>query len=219
MDQEVEYAFDSSSTEDSAIARAAAVVAADPIDWQQEPNKFSAWYPYQFRMRCRSLMYRLGLTEEDAKDIVQASFLELLNQDSILYPKTRDAFLCRLCVCRAIDFLRKRGQRRFVPLDDGVANLVYDASLNTALAETIWEALSSLDEKHQVILIMKYMDGYTFDEIAQGLTLPPTTVKPRHYAALNKFAHALGTVRKINKHSKNESGSASGAAHVAGGLR
>lgn len=49
------------------------------------------------------------------------------------------------------------------------------------------ELLSSLEEKDRIIVILKYMEEWKLEEIAQILEMNVSTVKARLYRALKKL--------------------------------
>lgn len=60
------------------------------------------------------------------------------------------------------------------------------------------DALSQLDEKYRIIMIMFYSEGYPIEEIAQILKMPKSTVQTRLHRGRKKLAECYyGTERMV----------------------
>lgn len=59
-----------------------------------------------------------------------------------------------------------------------------------------FEELNSLDEKHREVIVLKYISGYTQDEIAKILDIPIGTVKSRIYRGLKELRSEMEEVQR-----------------------
>lgn len=138
-----------------------------------------------------ALALRFTRNEADALDVLQDAFAYLVRKaphlrltakaTTYLYPVVKHA---------AISRIRKR---------DREGNLSAEALLNlTAPPEPrsasshlhdLREVLSRLSEPHREVVLMRYIDDMTQDEIAEALDIPVGTIKSRLH-------HAIKTLRE-----------------------
>jgi len=60
-----------------------------------------------------------------------------------------------------------------------------------AQLDELWEAMRHLDEDARVLIALKEVDGLSYDEIAETLGLPLSTVKTRLFRARRQLKDAL----------------------------
>ena len=58
-------------------------------------------------------------------------------------------------------------------------------------SERMWEAMRSLDEKHRAVLVLRYHDCLSYDEMAEVLGIPLGTVKSRLNAAVGALREEM----------------------------
>ena len=147
---------------------------------------------------------------EDARDVSQEAFvkvykyLEHFKGDSSFY-----TWLYRITVNLCIDVIRKRGGgsgQEAVEFDDSLAHDTSEArlgalgsrlgtnpqksALRRELAEKIQEALAAVPEKHRAILLLREVEGMSYEELARTLEIPKGTV-------MSRLFHARAKVQKI----------------------
>lgn len=142
--------------------------------------------------------------EDKAYDAAQDAFvrvykhLDKFKGDSSFY-----TWLYRIVVNLCIDQKRRQKRQREVDYDDTMAHSESFSSGPTLasvnidnplqamrrkeLVEHMDEALQSLTEDHRTILILREMDGLSYEEIAEVLELPRGTVMSRLYHARKSF--------------------------------
>lgn len=142
--------------------------------------------------RYQRAVYRVayGLTRNgtDAEDLVQETFLRAyqaigtFRTGEPLYP-----WLSRIAVNLAFSLFRRRKRRPETPIDPLVesgkqwaagddpaedsARREHDEKLQAAFAE--------LREEHRAVLVLRVVEGMSYDEIARTLGVPPGTVMSR----------------------------------------
>lgn len=129
---------------------------------------------------------------EQAQDAVQDSFLAAFRALNRLDPE-RPFFPWFYVILRNRCFSMLRSRRATQPLGDSYA-MVTDGSTNEEAAE-IRRALSRLSAEDREILVLKYIDGLRYREIAEMLDIPVATVTSRLYAARRRLAARLPNVR------------------------
>ena len=163
---------------------------------------------YQDRL-FNALVHSVGHTE-DARDIVQDAFvqafvkLDTFHQTSAFY-----TWLYRIAFNVAASRRRKRKivssveQVREVsgqePVDGGA-----EPSGRMEQQERrrqVREALAQLSEEHRAILVLREMDGYDYEEIAEILDLPVGTVRSRLHRARLQMRNQLKEVLALEEES------------------
>ncbi len=154
----------------------------------------------KYQSKVFSLVFSIVKSREDAEDIVQESFvkayfsLKNFRQDSSFY-----TWVYRVAYNMTIDFKRKvgrrpeyvtDGEREIGELGDDdraiVAGKISDP-LQTfeqkELAASLNRALSGLSDEHRAVMMLREIDGLSYNEIADSLGVSKGTVMSRiHYA-------------------------------------
>lgn len=119
----------------------------------------------------------------DVEDLVQRTFLNLLEEHAAVYTPSVRSFLFRIARNRLFDHFRRQ-QRRPTDLlgSRSVAELGLGISGRVASAETreiVIAALQTLPLDFQMTLELAYWEGLTGQEIAAALEVSPNTVRSR----------------------------------------
>ena len=163
-----------------------------------------------------SLALRMVGNEEDARDMAQEAFIRAFNSLASFRGESKfSVWLYRLTSNICIDFLRGRAKRRTVSLnwedEDGEEGELEipderfspEARLErTELRESVRRGLDSLSPEYREILLLREINGLSYDEISRALNLEEGTVKSR-------IARARLALRKFLVSSGNFSDSAS----------
>jgi RNA polymerase sigma-70 factor (ECF subfamily) len=154
-----------------------------------EEAAFTALY-LRYRDWVVSLALRLTDSREEALDIAQEVFLWLLQLfpgfelraklKTVLYPAVRNAAITRGRRCRPTMPL---------PLDNASVAVEHISASSDDLdpresREALLEVLSKLSDIHHEILILRFADDLSLEEIAVAIGLPMGTVKSRLHNAL-----------------------------------
>ena len=119
----------------------------------------------------------------DVEDLVQRTFLSLLEAHASVHTPSVRSFLFRLARNRLFDHFRKQQRRPTENLGSrSVAELGVDISARIASAETreiVVAALQSLPLDFQMTLELAYWEGLSGEEIAAALEVSPHTVRSR----------------------------------------
>jgi RNA polymerase sigma-70 factor, ECF subfamily len=154
----------------------------------------------------------LGMVKdpEEALDVSQEAFvkvhryLDRSKGDSSFY-----TWLYRITTNTCIDVLRRRGVNSSdsVEYDDTVQMDLSEASLGLLssqvdtsparsalrreLGEKLEEALAQLPEKHRAILLLRELEGMSYEDLARTLEIPKGTVMSRLFHARSKVQRLL----------------------------
>ena len=147
---------------------------------------------------------RMSGNEEDAFDLSQETFLKAYRSLSSFRGESAfGTWVCRMAANLSIDFLRKQKRRgRVISLDepDETGRPVelpdfrfepQSASEKRELAAEVRKGLEKLPPEQKLILILRDMEGLSYQEIASTLKLEPGTVKSRISRARAHLAKLL----------------------------
>lgn len=152
-----------------------------------------------------NIALRMSGNREDALDISQESFLKAYHSlHSFRGDSKFSVWLYRIVSNTCLDFLRERKRRAEVPLvrENGEGETedaqVADESLSP---ETLFErrqtrealrrGLESLPEDQRKILLLREIQGFSYEEIGSILSLESGTVKSRIFRARRKLCEFL----------------------------
>ena len=151
-----------------------------------------AYYPRSVR-----LAVALVGNSEDARDIAQEAFVaayQALPQHIAgrpFYPWLRGLLVNRAKVCiRSRN--RARARRQSAAERPGHwAALRVESAASRPRDDLIHRALEMLDESERSLVVLKHVEGYTYDELAAALGIPRGTVMSRLYRARAHLRAAL----------------------------
>ena len=149
-----------------------------------DADAFEALY-YRYRDWVYRLAWRFTRNHADALDVVQDTFGYLLRKfpgfeltasmTTFLYP-----------VVKHTSFSVRRKSRRFGSDDELLSEIPAPAVAETSRGE-LPAVLGVLSDKQREVLLMKYVDDMSLNEIAATLQIPLGTVKSKLYHALQKL--------------------------------
>lgn len=128
---------------------------------------------------------------EDALDVLQEVFAYFFGKfpgfnlraqlKTFLYPAIRS---------RSVDLLRKR--RRTAPFEPALGNIKNGSTrANPASRQSLAELVTRLPEHQQELVLLRFIDGLTLEELGQALEIPLGTVKSRLHTALKTLKRSL----------------------------
>jgi RNA polymerase sigma-70 factor, ECF subfamily len=147
--------------------------------------------------------------KEEAMDVSQEAFVKVYKYldhfkgDSSFY-----TWLYRITVNICIDVMRRKGSAggEHEEFDESVAGDLAEArigalgsrlgtnpqksALRRELAEKIQEALAAVPEKHRAILLLREIEGMSYEDLSRTLDIPKGTV-------MSRLFHARAKVQKI----------------------
>jgi RNA polymerase sigma-70 factor (ECF subfamily) len=154
-----------------------------------------------YKDRVYSMALHFSGDEASAKDITQQVFLKLFTQ--IKYFRQASGFstwLFRIVTNTCID--EKRKQKRFIPFSHSseVKNMVTKGSqeenyLQRLVEDSVKAAVTNLKPKLRLPILLKYIEGLSYEEIAQVLGCSVGTVASRLNQAYKTLAQRLAHLR------------------------
>jgi RNA polymerase sigma-70 factor, ECF subfamily len=149
-----------------------------------------------------SLCYTIAGHQAEAEDLAQESFVKLyrslggFRRGAALRP-----WLRKITTSVCIDSLRKRRDAT-VPLDDVLGSsaeprvssgdLPEEAALIREARHDVRDLLARLSVDYRAVLALRYLEDLTYQEIADALAVPVSTVETRLFRARRALARALG---------------------------
>lgn len=159
----------------------------------------------QYEKSVYNLALRMTDNPEDAADMAQEAFIKAYNNLSSFRGDSKfSVWLYRIVSNVCLDFLRKQSRRPSVSLsvedDDGedVQLDVPDESMSPEsqlerklTRESVRRGLAQLPEDYRQILLLRELQGLSYDEISQVLNIGVGTVKSRIFRAREKLCAFL----------------------------
>ncbi|MCA9592571.1 MAG: sigma-70 family RNA polymerase sigma factor [Myxococcales bacterium] len=160
------------------------------------------------RHQRRAFAIALGLVrdEQDAREIVQEAFLRVHRGLASFHGGSSFfTWLYRIVTNLSIDLMRKPARREaeldeareikdeldvpFLARIDGADPL--DVVHRNELAETIQSALDALPPYHRGVILMREIEGMSYEEMAQAMGVSKGTIMSRLFHARQKLQRAL----------------------------
>ncbi|WP_213525920.1 RNA polymerase sigma factor [Paenibacillus sp. J31TS4] len=141
----------------------------------------------QFIVDYKENIYRLAYSyvhnKADALDIVQESIYKAMKTKSSLQdPGAMKSWFYRIVVHTALDLLRK--QKKVQPMEEEQLHAFMYQSEDAYADVDIQQTLEQLPEKYRAVLVLRFFEDLTFEEVADVLRENINTVKTRLYQAL-----------------------------------
>ncbi|TFE30115.1 RNA polymerase sigma factor [Cohnella luojiensis] len=170
-------------------------------------SSFTSLYNDYFNDVYRSVYYKTG-NKWDAEDIVSETFRKaFIKFSTIRHGDNVRAWLMTIARNTLIDHYRRRKDVFF--LHDVQEFLVVPDSFVTRLEtdcenERLISALKRLPEDERIIVHMKYLSGFKYQEIGTLIGKSEETAKMKSYRALKKLRRWLGNWESLQLGYKRE---------------
>jgi RNA polymerase sigma factor (sigma-70 family) len=122
-------------------------------------------------IRLHALLYRLTLSTETADDLLQELCTNLLVSETFAVAETPVAFALRAAVNLGLDWRRQK-RRQADELPDCLCSAEAEPSIqlgNREELERILDAVQGLREPLREILVLRYIEGESYESIASAL--------------------------------------------------
>ncbi len=151
--------------------------------------------------------YRLTFDEDDAKDLVQDTYMKAYRFINSFQEGTNaKAWLYRILKNSFINDYRKKSKQpakvdyqeveQFYNSEDTPSSATVDLRMETTkdmIGDEISNALNSLAVDFRTVVILCDLEGFTYEEMAKILDIPIGTVRSRLHRARNLLREKLGT--------------------------
>ncbi|MDF2722705.1 MAG: DNA-directed polymerase subunit sigma [Paenibacillus sp.] len=147
----------------------------------------------------RTAFYMLK-NEQDAKDAAQEALIRIYTKINTYEVKAQfKTWVQRIVTNICIDKFRRT--KATVSIEEH--NMVFSASSNVEdlimsgiAAKDIQEAIALLPEHHRTVVVLRYLQDFSYNEIADSLDLPLNTVKSYLYRARQQLQSLLQDYQK-----------------------
>jgi len=171
----------------------------------------------RYQRKVYSVAYGMLKDKEESMDVSQEAFVKVYKYldhfkgDSSFY-----TWLYRITVNICIDVLRRKNASKgeqvefdeTVKMDAAEANIgalgsqlgtnPQKAALRKELAEKIQAALQEVPEKHRAILLLREVEGMSYEDLARTLEIPKGTVMSRLFHARIKVQKILSEYLELD---------------------
>lgn len=172
-----------------------------------------------YEKRVYNLALRMSRNPEDALDLAQEIFIRVYK--SLPFFKRQSAFstwLYSVASNACIDFTRREKRKNRIAtlsIDDEKNDTVYEIPdlryqpenelEKNAMREELVHALDALSPEHREILVLREINGLSYDEISEALDIECGTVKSRICRAREKLCRLLAkSGNKPARHASKE---------------
>ena len=159
----------------------------------------------EYEKKVYNVALRILGNSEDAADMTQEAFIKAFNSLSGFRGDSKfSVWLTRIVSNLCLDFLRSRSRRPTVSLSveddegDDVQLDIADVSQSPELLlvrsltrESVRRGLKALPEDYREILLLREIQGLSYDEIAEALNIEVGTVKSRIFRGRKKLCDYL----------------------------
>ncbi len=150
----------------------------------------------QFVGLLSSVCYRYVPSDDDAKDVLQNSFIKIFTAISSFKYQNDNSFLewmKRVVTNEALDFLKNRKRITFVDINDNIQEKIEEEqSVELLSADDLHQLITELPDGYRTVLNLFVFEGYSHKEIAQLLGI-------KESSSASQFFHAKRMLeKKIN---------------------
>jgi RNA polymerase sigma-70 factor (ECF subfamily) len=177
---------------------------------QAQAGEMGAFRKLVERHERRAFAVALGLVRDDndAREIVQDAFLRAYkNLASFQGSSSFFTWLYRIITNLSIDLMRKPGRQTAdfdetrVAADEGTADFPMlgqfsgadpvDVVRRTEIAARLSAALDALPSYHRTVIVLREVEGLSYEEMAQAMGVSKGTIMSRLFHARQKLQRAL----------------------------
>jgi len=171
----------------------------------------------RYQRKVYAVAFGFVRNREDALDVVQESFIKVHRYlDKFEGNSSFYTWLYRIVANLCIDRLRKAKRHRDVQFDDALRHDAEDSATDLSVVgltqfgdpadmvkrkeilQAVTESLEHLSDKHRAVIVMRELQGMTYEEMAQAMECSKGTIMSRLFHARRNMqkllAERLGSV-------------------------
>jgi RNA polymerase sigma-70 factor (ECF subfamily) len=149
--------------------------------------------------KVRNIIYITMNNSALVDDIAQEVFITVYkNLKHFRFESQFTTWLYRITVNRCKDYLRRMNVRKiFSPIDEGYEVSEYSTPVeNNDISKIVMDAIAKLPVKLRMPLILKDIEGFSYQEISESLKCEMGTVKSRIFRGREKLKEILQPLEK-----------------------
>ena len=125
---------------------------------------------------------------DDASDVTQDALIKVYkNISKFRFESSFTTWLYRIVINTSKDFLKKRGNQKIISIEDSMIDIPSENKKDNPeehaeekeVKNKVNEALQNINEENRVVVVLKDIQGFTYDEISDILQIPIGTVRSR----------------------------------------
>ena len=149
--------------------------------------------------KVRNIIYITMSNNNSVDDIGQEVFITVYrNLNNFRYESQFTTWLYRITINKCKDHLRKKNVRKiFLPLKEEENEPVFETSNEDSdIKEIVRSAIGNLPDKLRIPLVLKDLEGFSYQEIADTMNCEIGTVKSRIFRAREALKKELKPLQK-----------------------
>ena len=169
---------------------------------QKDQRAMSQFYQ-MYVEELSSVCYRYVPSEEDAKDVLQNSFVKIFTSLPTINYRSEEAlrgWMKRVVANEALSFLRKRKKLLFVE-SHGEETLMDDGEPQTESLspDALHQLISELPDGYRMVVNLYVFEDYSHRQIAELLGISEKTSASQFYYAKRLLARKIGEMGKMKE--------------------
>jgi RNA polymerase sigma-70 factor, ECF subfamily len=155
----------------------------------------------RYQRRIYAVIHRMIGSRGEVEDLCQDTFLQILrNPSGLAQARDRDAWVYRIAMNVAIDFLRRKVRDRgLADKVSGRAPAAHAPGSGTDSESAALRALDELSPQLRQVVILRIFEGLSHEQIAMILDASVGTIRWRLFEARRKLGELLGPYLKDSK--------------------
>lgn len=177
---------------------------------KSETNELNVEALYKrYHRQVYALAWSILKDQDEALDAVHDAFVKVMRSAERFEGRsTTFSWLYRIVVNVCIDRRRKKYRSHEQALDEATErrssapptsafepNAAFEANL---LRSALDAGIQGLSEQHRAVIVMRELQGMTYEQIAEGIECPKGTVMSRLFHARRKLRRALGEAIELS---------------------
>jgi RNA polymerase sigma-70 factor (ECF subfamily) len=169
-----------------------------------------------YQKKAFNIAYRMIGNYDDASDLTQEAFIRIYKSISNFKEQSSlSTWIYRIITNVCLDELRRRKNRNIVSIDEGIklddsevkrqiesgAPTPEEMAERNEMKKVVAEAIKTLSDEHRTVILLRDIQGFSYEEIARIVECPEGTVKSR----INRARQALKDILKTKRELFNES--------------
>lgn len=158
----------------------------------------------RYQTKLFSYLYRLVGNREETEDLLQNVFVKVYNNLNRFDQKKKfSSWIYRIAHNEAVNFLKKRGKKKFVSLEDVSTSKdklemstpersPADSWIKKELKKEVEEAMEKIPPKYKEVLVLRYFLDKSYEEMSEILGKPVNTVGTLLNRAKKKLLQVIG---------------------------
>jgi RNA polymerase sigma-70 factor (ECF subfamily) len=159
-----------------------------------------------YQSKVFNIAYRMLGNAEDASDVAQEVFLKIFKSISTFKEEASlSTWIYRIATNVCLDEIRKRKKENIISmnstiqLEDGELNIQMETTdprpdeilEEKELRDEVKDAIGCLKDEHKIVIILRDINGFSYEDISNILNCPLGTIKSRINRARNSLKNIL----------------------------